>query len=138
MQQAILVAKKALPQDVPVGALILSPTGQVLAEGYNQREALNSPTAHAELLALEQAAKVLGSWRLLGCTMVVTLEPCPMCASAIAQSRLARVVYGAGDALYGGCDSRYHLLQHPVKVACVGGIEEEACKQLLRNTYRDG
>ncbi len=130
------MAQQALPLDVPVGALVLSPTGQVLAEAHNQREALNSPTAHAEILALEAAAKTLGSWRLTGCTLVVTLEPCPMCASAIAQSRLAAVVYGAADPLYGACGSRYNLLHYPVSVACLGGILADDCQALLRSSFK--
>lgn len=135
MQLALAEAEQALPLDVPVGAVLLSPTGQVLAKAHNQREALNSPTAHAELLALEAAAKVLGSWRLTGCTLVVTLEPCPMCASAIAQSRLAAVVYGATDTLYGACGSRYNLLRYPVKVSCLGGILADDCQALLRASF---
>ena len=81
--------------DVPVGAVVLAPDGTVLAAGHNEREATGDPTAHAEVLALRRAAARLGEWRLTGCTLVVTLEPCTMCAGAIVQSRVDRVVYGA-------------------------------------------
>lgn len=98
MRLALQEAARAVPAgDVPVGAVVLGPDGEVLATGYNEREASGDPTAHAEVLALRRAAAELGEWRLPGCTLVVTLEPCVMCAGALVQSRIARVVYGADD-----------------------------------------
>ena len=91
--------------EIPVGAIVTAPDGSVIGEGWNLREHMQSPTAHAEILAIEQAAKALGSWRLSGCTLYVTLEPCPMCAGAIMNSRLKRVVYGAFDDKNGACAS---------------------------------
>ncbi len=106
MLKALELAEKAYSLgEIPVGAIVVSPEGEVIGEGYNQRELLASPTAHAEVIAIEQAAKKLSSWRLTGCTLYVTLEPCPMCAGAIMNSRLKRVVYGAFDDKNGACAS---------------------------------
>ncbi|HBJ24443.1 MAG TPA: tRNA-specific adenosine deaminase [Ruminococcaceae bacterium] len=97
--------------EIPVGAIVTAPDGSVIGEGWNLREHMQSPTAHAEILAIEQAAKALGSWRLSGCTLYVTLEPCPMCAGAIMNSRLKRVVYGAFDDKNGACASVVNLFE---------------------------
>ena len=106
MLKALELAEKAYALgEIPVGAIVVSPEGEIIGEGYNLREQLMSPTAHAEVIAIEQAAKKLGSWRLSGCTLYVTLEPCPMCAGAIINSRLKRVVYGAFDEKNGACAS---------------------------------
>ncbi len=106
MLRALELAEKAYALgEIPVGAIVVSPEGEIIGEGYNLREQLMSPTAHAEVLAIEQAAKALGSWRLTGCTLYVTLEPCPMCAGAIMNARLKRVVYGAFDDKNGACAS---------------------------------
>ncbi len=106
MLRALELAEKAYALgEIPVGAIVVSPSGDIIGEGYNLREQLMSPTAHAEVIAIEQAAKALGSWRLTGCTLYVTLEPCPMCAGAIMNSRLKRVVYGAFDDKNGACAS---------------------------------
>lgn len=106
MTKALELAEKAYALgEIPVGAVVISPDGEVIGEGYNQRELLGSPTAHAEVIAIEQAAKRLGQWRLSGCTLYVTLEPCPMCAGAIMNARLKRVVYGAFDDKNGACAS---------------------------------
>ena len=106
MLKALELAEKAYALgEIPVGAVVVSPEGEIIGEGYNLREQLMSPTAHAEVIAIEQAAKRLGSWRLSGCTLYVTLEPCPMCAGAIMNSRLKRVVYGAFDDKNGACAS---------------------------------
>ncbi|MEO8271823.1 MAG: tRNA adenosine(34) deaminase TadA, partial [Aureliella sp.] len=110
MRHALRLAEQALEQDeVPVGAVVTH--GQrVIGVGWNQREALQDPTAHAEMIAITQAAASLESWRLEGCTLYVTLEPCPMCAGALVQSRIARVVYGARDPKAGAVDSLFRLL----------------------------
>lgn len=115
--------------DVPVGAVVLGPGGDILARRHNERELAGDPTAHAEILALRDAAAVLGSWRLSGCTLVVTLEPCPMCAGAAVNARLARVVFGPADPKAGATGSLYNLcadprLNHePVVVAGVRAAE---------------
>lgn len=106
MLKALKLAEKAYSMgEIPVGAIVVAPDGEIIGEGCNMREQLNSPTAHAELLAIEQAAKRLGQWRLTDCTLYVTLEPCPMCAGAAMNARLKRVVYGAFDDKNGACAS---------------------------------
>ncbi|MCX4747962.1 tRNA adenosine(34) deaminase TadA [Kitasatospora sp. NBC_01287] len=97
--------------DVPVGALVLGPDGAVLGRGHNEREAVGDPTAHAEVQAIRQAARAVGEWRLTGCTLVVTLEPCTMCAGAIVLARLDRVVYGALDEKAGAAGSLFDVLR---------------------------
>lgn len=112
MTKALALAERAyVLGEIPVGAIVISPEGEIIGEGWNLREQLQSPTAHAEILAIEQAAKALGSWRLSGCTLYVTLEPCPMCAGAIMNSRLKRVVYGAFDDKNGACSSVVNLFE---------------------------
>ena len=106
MEKALELARKAAEHgEVPVGAIVVNSDGEVIGEGYNRREELNSPTAHAELIAIEQAAQRLGSRRLIGCTLYVTLEPCPMCAGAVMNAQLDRLVYGAFDDKNGACAS---------------------------------
>src|SRR5690349_10745629 len=97
--------------DVPVGAVVLAPDGSVIGRGHNEREAVGDPTAHAEVLAIRQAADAVGSWRLTGCTLLVTLEPCTMCAGAIVLSRLERVVYGAVDEKAGAVGSLWDVVR---------------------------
>ncbi|MEV8031329.1 tRNA adenosine(34) deaminase TadA [Streptomyces sp. NPDC002742] len=127
--------------DVPVGAVVLSPDGTtVLAAGHNEREATGDPTAHAEVLALRRAAAGLGEWRLSGCTLVVTLEPCTMCAGALVQSRVERVVYGARDEKAGATGSvwdvvRDRRLNHRPEV--IEGVLAEECASLLTDFFRD-
>ncbi|MCI5668431.1 MAG: tRNA adenosine(34) deaminase TadA [Oscillospiraceae bacterium] len=112
MTRALELARRAYDLgEIPVGAIVTAPDGSVIGEGWNLRERLQSPTAHAEILAIEQAAKALGSWRLSGCTLYVTLEPCPMCAGAIMNARLKRVVYGAFDDKNGACSSVVNLFE---------------------------
>ncbi|MER5574341.1 tRNA adenosine(34) deaminase TadA [Streptomyces massasporeus] len=126
--------------DVPVGAVVLAPDGTtVLAVGHNEREAGGDPTAHAELLALRRAASALGAWRLAGCTLVVTLEPCTMCAGAIQQSRVDRLVYGARDEKAGAAGSLWDLvrdrrLNHRPEV--IEGVLAEECAGLLTAFFR--
>lgn len=140
MLQALRLAEKAYSLgEIPVGAIVVSPDGEVIGEGYNQRELLNSPTAHAEVIAIEQAAKRLGQWRLSGCTLYVTLEPCPMCAGAIMNARLKRVVYGAFDDKNGACASVTCLFQKKFthipfvrsRVLC------EQCGEILTRFFKD-
>ena len=127
--------------DVPVGAVVLSTDGTtVLATGHNEREATGDPTAHAEVLAIRGAAQRLGEWRLTGCTLVVTLEPCAMCAGALVQSRVDRVVYGARDEKAGAVGSVWDLvrdrrLNHRPEV--IGGVLEDECASLLTRFFRD-
>ncbi|MEU0717620.1 tRNA adenosine(34) deaminase TadA [Streptomyces lavendulocolor] len=126
--------------DVPVGAVVLSPDGTVLATGHNEREVTGDPTAHAEVLALRRAAAVYGEWRLTGCTLVVTLEPCVMCAGALVQSRVDRLVFGAPDEKAGAVGSLWDLvrdrrLNHRPEV--VRGVLAEECAALLTRFFRD-
>ncbi|MBV2356886.1 tRNA adenosine(34) deaminase TadA [Streptomyces sp. J2-1] len=125
--------------DVPVGAVLLSPDGTVLATAHNEREATGDPTAHAEVLAVRRAAERLGAWRLTGCTLVVTLEPCTMCAGALVQSRVDRVVYGARDDKAGAAGSLWDLvrdrrLNHRPEV--IGGVLADDCAHLLTAFFR--
>ncbi len=129
-----LAAATAGAQDVPVGALVVDPDGRVVGRGRNVREELGDPTGHAEVVALREAAQALGSWRLDGCTLVVTLEPCVMCAGAAMAARLERLVFGAWDPKAGACGSVWDLTRdplatHPVDV--VGGVRAEESAALL-------
>jgi len=136
MRLALAQAALALEHgDVPVGAVVVSTAGEVLAQAHNERELGGDPTAHAEVLALRRAAERLGSWRLEGCTLVVTLEPCTMCAGAVVLSRVARVVYGAVDPKAGAVGSLWDVvrdrrLNHRPEV--VGGVLAEESGALLR------
>ncbi|EYT48683.1 nucleoside deaminase [Brachybacterium muris] len=128
------------PADVPIGALVLGPGGEVLAAVGNRREADEDPTAHAEILALREAARVTGRWNLTGCTLVVTLEPCTMCAGAIVLARIQRVVIGAMDPKAGAAGSLYDLLREPRlnhRAEVTTGIREQECGDLLRNFFRE-
>ena len=139
VRAALHAARKAFDTgDVPVGAVVLGPSGQVLASACNAREATHDPTAHAELLALRSASAVLQSWRLDGCTLAVTLEPCTMCAGAIVLARVARVVFGAWDPKAGAAGSTRDVLRdvrlnHRVEV--VGGVLEQECGDVLREFF---
>ncbi|MFQ5806937.1 MAG: tRNA adenosine(34) deaminase TadA [Phycisphaerae bacterium] len=139
MQEAIELGHKALEaEDVPVGALVVY-RGRVIGRGYNQREKLQDPTAHAELLALTAAAEYIGHWRLEDCTLYVTLEPCPMCAGALVQARVSRLVYGASDDKAGACGSLYEITQDPRlnhQVETVAGVMAEPCAELLQAFFR--
>ena len=132
-----LAAKAAEAGDVPVGALIVC-DGEVIAESGNAREQLNSATAHAEVLAIEAACKKLGRRRLSGCTLYVTLEPCPMCAGAIINARIKRVVFGASDPKAGSCGSVVNLFDKPYnhKPEVVSGVLEAECAQILTDFFR--
>ncbi|MEG0835346.1 MAG: tRNA adenosine(34) deaminase TadA [Christensenellaceae bacterium] len=138
MRQAIEQAKQAeLIDEVPIGAVIIH-NGSVIASAYNTRETTKNPLHHAEILAIHQAAKALGAWRLLDCTLYVTLEPCPMCAGAIINARIPIVVFGAYDKKAGAFGTLYDLsegkLNHTPQI--FGGILEDECASLLSNYFK--
>jgi tRNA(adenine34) deaminase len=139
MDAALAEARRALlTDDVPVGAVVVGPGGDVVGRGCNAREADGDPTAHAEVRALREAAATLGRWRLDDCTLVVTLEPCLMCAGATVLARVPRLVVGAWDPKAGACGSQWDVvrdrrLNHRVEV--VGGVREEECGELLRRFF---
>jgi tRNA(adenine34) deaminase len=141
MPLALDVAIAAIAHgDVPVGAVVVGPDGGVLAQRHNERELTNDPTAHAELLALRDAAQSLGTWRLDGCALIVTLEPCPMCAGAAMAARLGTVVFGAPDPKAGALGSLYNLavdprLNHRIEV--VHGVMADECGAMLRKFFAD-
>ena len=144
MMQALALAQVAQASgDVPVGAIIFDAQGEVIGEGNNQRELHKDPTAHAEIVAIRAAAEKLGDWRLDGSTLVVTLEPCAMCAGAIAQSRIGHLVFGAWDEKAGAVGSVWDVIRDPralVKVEVTSGIRSEECAALLKEffaSYRD-
>ena len=139
MLKALEQAQKASAiGECPIGAVITDPDGKIIAEGYNRRETDNSPTAHAEMIAIENAAKALGRWRLSDCTLYVTLEPCPMCAGAIINSRLKRVVYGAFDEKGGACSSVLNLFELPFNHTPLvrSRVLEKECGEILTEFFR--
>jgi len=124
--------------DVPIGAVIVYKS-QIIGKAYNQREQLKDPTAHAEIIALTQAAAFLESWRLNGCTMYVTLEPCPMCAGALVLGRLDRLVYGCDDPKTGACKSLYNIVQDERlnhKLEVTSGVLSDECTELLQQFFQ--
>ena len=141
MQQAITLAKEAAVKgDVPVGALVVDDSGNIVGQGANLREQDNDPTAHAEIVAIRNAAKKLGNYRLDELTMVVTLEPCGMCAGAIAQSRIKRLVFGSFDEKYGAVGSVWDLLRDSraiYKPEVLSRVSENQCEQLLKDFFDD-
>lgn len=138
MKEAIKQAKKAaLAGDVPIGCVIVY-ENKIIARGYNKRNAKKTTLAHAELLAIEKASKVLGDWRLEDCTMYITLEPCQMCAGAIVQARIPRVVVGAMNKKAGCAGSVLNLFQIPAfnhQVEFVNGVLEEECANMLSSFF---
>jgi len=140
MREALALAAGAAltGQDVPVGAVILGPAGNTVARAHNQREQQHDPTAHAEIVALRAAAAAAGGWRLDGHTLVVTLEPCTMCAGAVTAARIARLVYGAVDPKAGAAGSLWDVLRDrrlPHRTEVVGGVLAGECAALLRDFF---
>ena len=139
MQQAIQLAKEAAEDnDVPVGAVVVNQNGKVIGRGKNEREKNNDPLAHAELIAIRDAAYNLNSWRFDDATLVVTLEPCAMCAGAIAHSRFARVVFGAFDEKAGAAGSVWDLIRDPRlpnKIEVISGLLADESAQLLKDFF---
>lgn len=137
LEKAIEEAKKAITLDeVPVGAVIVK-NNEIIASGYNLKESTNDPTAHAEIIAIRKAAKVLGSWRLSGCEMYVTLEPCTMCAGAIVQSRISKLYIGTYDPRAGGCGTVFNITQsdHLNHWVDVKWLYDEECSDLLQEFF---
>ncbi|SFF24657.1 tRNA(adenine34) deaminase [Paenibacillus algorifonticola] len=139
MQQAIEEARKAEQiGEVPIGAIVVK-DHQIIGRGYNLRETQHDPTAHAEMVAIRDACKELDAWRLLDCTLYVTLEPCPMCAGAIVQSRVKRVVYGTGDPKAGCAGTLMNLLQEPRfnhETELTSGVLQQECATMLTQFFR--
>lgn len=141
MREALAEARAALATgDVPVGAVVLDAQGRIIGRGRNERERLADPTAHAEVIALREAAAASGDWQLAGCSLVVTLEPCVMCAGAILSARIPRLVFGAWDDKAGAAGSVLDVLRErrlPIRVdEVVGGVLEEECAELLSGFFR--
>tara|TARA_R110002111_G_scaffold262694_1_gene340224 strand:- start:171048 stop:171563 length:516 start_codon:yes stop_codon:yes gene_type:complete len=139
MRYAFAEARAAFEEDeVPVGAVIVY-QDRIIAAAHNQREMLNDPTAHAEMIAITQAAESLGSWRLSDCVMYVTLEPCSMCAGAIIQSRLPLVIYGTRDEKAGACHSLFQITNDPRlnhQSTVISGVMQDECRNILQEFFR--
>lgn len=139
MKEARKEAYKAyLKNEVPVGAIIVK-DDEIIARAHNLRETLKDPTAHAEVLAIKNASEVLGGWRLINCIMYVTMEPCPMCAGAIIQSRIEKVIIGSKDKKSGACGSRVNLTRENLfnhNVEILFGISEEKCSRLVKRFFK--
>ena len=142
MDDAIAIARKATSTgDVPVGAIVINKDGVVIGSGSNEREAKNDPTAHAEIVALRSAANRLQNSRLDGCSLIVTLEPCAMCAGAIAQARISKVIFGAWDEKAGAVCSVWDVLRDPRaihRVEVESGVLQKECAALLSEFFRSG
>ena len=140
MRHALELAERAYSLgETPVGAVIVrDKTGEIVGEGYNLRESEKSPLAHAEIIAIDRASKTLGGWRLVGCTLYVTLEPCPMCAGAIINSRIPRVVFGARDPKSGAFGSVLDLNQLPLnhKPEIITGVLEDECSEIMSRFFK--
>ena len=140
MQQALALANQAATfDDVPVGALVVNDQGEIIGVGENLREKNNDPTAHAEIVAIKNAAQKVGNWRLDDLTMVVTLEPCAMCAGAIVQTRMKRLVFGAFDEKAGAVGSIWDVVRDTralTKIEVISGVLEKECAQVLTNFFK--
>ncbi len=141
MQTALKLANKAYKMDeVPIGAIVVNPKGEILSSQHNHKESSHNPVGHAEILAIQDAAQKIGNWRLEECTLYVTLEPCPMCMSAIQQSRMKQVVFGAYDSKGGALSLGFNLnnnqrLNHNFSV--VGGVMHYECSQILSQFFKE-
>jgi len=138
MQQALALARKALPHEVPIAALIVSSNGELIASAHNLTETTSDPTAHAEILAIREACKTLGSPRIPDCDMYVTLEPCPMCATAISFARIRRLYFGAFDPKGGAVDHGPRIFTQATchhRPEIIGGIAEQECATLLTSFF---
>ncbi|MGI6075742.1 MAG: tRNA adenosine(34) deaminase TadA [Pyramidobacter sp.] len=139
MSVALDLARAAAREgDIPVGAVVVAPDGRIIGKGRNRRRIEHDPTAHAEVVALRQAAEELQTWNLSGCTLVVTLEPCPMCAGALVQSRVTRLVYGCSDPKAGACGTLYNIaddsrLFHRLEITA--GVMELQCRKILQDFF---
>ena len=140
MAEALHEAELAASEgEIPVGCVIVR-DGQLVARGHNLREQTGDPTAHAEVVAIRRAAQALGCWKLDGCTLYVTLEPCPMCAGAVSQARISRLIYGASDPAYGCAGSVYRIPEDPAFnhfCTCDGGALEADCRALLERFFKN-
>ena len=139
MRLAIELARSAAQDgEAPVGCVVVGPDGVVIGSGRNRREKQNDAAAHAELEAISNACKTLGDWRLSGCSLYVTLEPCPMCAGAVIMSRISKVIYGARDDLTGSCGSIINLFMEPFghSTQIIGGILKEECSKLISGFFK--
>lgn len=139
MNRALALARAAAEEgEVPVGAVVIDGGGRIAGEGRNRRRLDSDPTAHAEIVAMRRAAKALGGWNLSGCTLFVTLEPCPMCAGALVQARVSRLVYGCADPKAGACGTLMNIVRdarlvHRLEIA--SGVLEEECRRLLQDFF---
>ena len=140
MARAFMLAEQALDEgEIPIGAIIVK-NGEIIGKGYNQVQRLNDPTAHAEIIAITAACEHLGNKYLTGCTLYVTIEPCPMCAGALVWSKIDNVVFGAADSIAGSCGSAFNIssnnrLNHQVEV--IQGVMEEDCEYLLKSFFKE-
>ena len=141
MRLALREAEKAYAlEEVPIGAVLVDEQGQVVSSGHNMREVWHDATAHAELIAIREACRTLGRWRLTGLTLYVTIEPCPMCAGAIVMSRVDRVVYGSTDAKAGACESVFNIpgnetLNHRPEIRA--GVLQQECAEIMRRFFKE-
>ena len=139
MSLAMQEAKKALTsREIPIGAIIVL-HDSVIAAAHNQCENRSDPTAHAEILAIKKASAILGNWRLTGCSLYVTIEPCPMCAGAAVNAHLSSIIYGAPNPRYGGVDSKFRIVQNPFNhaVSVIHGVYQSECQQLMDEFFDD-
>lgn len=140
MERALALAREAAEAgETPVGCVVVSAEGEIIGTGRNRREQARDATAHAELEAIRQACRTAGDWRLAGCTLVVTLEPCPMCAGAILNARIPKVVYGAREAKSGSCGSVIDLFSenYGFRPKVYGGVLKEACAEILEEFFQN-
>ena len=140
MAAALVMAREAEKLgEVPVGAVIVDPNGEILATGCNKPISTSDPTAHAEIVALRTAAAKLGNYRLTGCTIYATIEPCAMCAGALVNARIARLVYGARDERFGAVETRFRICDSDVlnhRMEVTGGVLDENCRRLIQEFFR--